>query len=1026
MKKLESTPSACLQRVFCIPHTRPFFPVLVRALISGQLVPGFCGENVTDLASIKIFLPNRTAVHDMQKVLLNVMGEKKSTELPLILPIGEMDEVRAITVSKQPDNRIADLSKYLVVTKAILAWMASSSLDTCCSANTVDSVIEVMYLAKSFMELLDQLELEDIDLHQLISLCATEYHYQLGPTLPVLKIVAEQLSKLLTAKKSKFANSYCLIRQELFEIRDNPPDTPVIVAGSLSTVSTSLALMKAVLGLKRGVVVLPGLDSVMDTKIRKSAVNSEARAETHPQYNLDVILEYLNVNRTQIQNLAIENNPNMVARAHMVSEVMSPALRVGSWSNLQFKHNAVHGLCLIEAKNEIEEALSIACILRESVKQKKTAALITNNRRLVRLVTLEMHRFGLCLNDSIGIPLSATLPAVLARLLVKVTLGRHNVFDVANFLRHPMVRFGFSESAIVCVIKAIDLLVLRSECPLSDMSYLVLAFNNVVAKQQRCNDDWDVDETKIELTKKILARLTVVLEPLMALRGQSVVKFSEYLRAHYIALMEVVQPSINEDIVCAEYWSQLNSVMLDLTNLACDEMLDSVVDPETYIRILMSLLDRYTAYNALDCNKQSLLHVWDPLDARLRDVDRVILGSFIEGVWPKARALDAWIPKQMRSDIGLISHDRFIGFTAHDFSRGLLSAPEVFLTRSLKVNHVPTVASRWLQRLQLVLAPEQVTKLKQRGEKYLSLARAVAHVDIKMEDPIARPYPVPPLQLRPKTLSVMDINTWIKDPYVLYAKRILKLKKLRPIGRVPGKSEIDRIVCKTVNRYIGEITTDSSVYRRSCDHNARYHEIVNEELECVSAFPAVAILGKARLFSIGNWFLNKEAARYDHFESLAKQLSGSLSLPGVNFCITGHVDQIGVLSNDSFVIVNYGIKSLSSVRTRDLLSHPMMLLAMMVRFGAFGDEYIKRAASEIVYVQLARGDQKRICLNLSEDIESLLHEVYTGLLALVRTYSNPEQGYLSQAHLSWKDGLDGDYDHLARVGEWAMDIKVMG
>jgi ATP-dependent helicase/nuclease subunit B len=93
------------------------------------------------------------------------------------------------------------------------------------------------------------------------------------------------------------------------------------------------------------------------------------------------------------------------------------------------------------------------------------------------------------------------------------------------------------------------------------------------------------------------------------------------------------------------------------------------------------------------------LAILGPLEARLQHFDLTILGGLNEGVWPRGAGTDPWFSRPMRATLGLEQPERSIGLSAHDFAM-LAAGPNVLLTRSLKAEGTPTIASRWLQRLQ--------------------------------------------------------------------------------------------------------------------------------------------------------------------------------------------------------------------------------------------------------------------------------------------------------------------------------------
>src|SRR5438874_2113553 len=54
---------------------------------------------------------------------------------------------------------------------------------------------------------------------------------------------------------------------------------------------------------------------------------------------------------------------------------------------------------------------------------------------------------------------------------------------------------------------------------------------------------------------------------------------------------------------------------------------------------------------------------------------------------------------------------------------------------------------------------------------------------------VAPPEPRPPVAARPRRLSVTQIETWMRDPYGIYARHILRLRALEPLDADPGAAE---------------------------------------------------------------------------------------------------------------------------------------------------------------------------------------------------------------------------------------------
>src|SRR5499433_4104453 len=81
-----------LPRVFTIPASVPFVPTLIRALLGGELVPGFpAATDPLALAAATLYLPTRRACRLARDVFLGVL-DRDAALLPRIVPIGDIDE----------------------------------------------------------------------------------------------------------------------------------------------------------------------------------------------------------------------------------------------------------------------------------------------------------------------------------------------------------------------------------------------------------------------------------------------------------------------------------------------------------------------------------------------------------------------------------------------------------------------------------------------------------------------------------------------------------------------------------------------------------------------------------------------------------------------------------------------------------------------------------------------------------------------------------------------------------------------
>ena len=342
------------------------------------------------------------------------------------------------------------------------------------------------------------------------------------------------------------------------------------------------------------------------------------------------------------------------------------------------------------------------------------------------------------------------------------------------------------------------------------------------------------------------------------------------------------------------------------------------------------------------------------IEARLTECDRVVLGGLVEGTWPPESRADAWLSRPMRLDLGLDLPERRVGLTAHDFAQ-LLGAEEVILSHAAKIAGTPTVPSRFVQRLAAVAGAERWKAAIHRGEAYLSWARALdrpEHVAAA-----AQPAPKPPAAARPKRLSVTDIEDWLRDPYTIYAKYILRLAPLDAVDLSPGAAERGTIIHNAIRDF-----TERYRDRLPADPARELIELGRPHFAELDDFPEARAFWWPRFQRIAHWFAGWEAARRPDIRALVAEIRGKIEipLPEDAFTLNGIADRIERHADGRYVILDYKTGSARTEKqVRTGLAPQLTLEAAILRKGGFPDIAADSSVAQIGYVLLKGGAAAR-------------------------------------------------------------------
>jgi len=133
------------------------------------------------------------------------------------------------------------------------------------------------------------------------------------------------------------------------------------------------------------------------------------------------------------------------------------------------------------------------------------------------------------------------------------------------------------------------------------------------------------------------------------------------------------------------------------------------------------------------------------------------------------------------------------------------------------------------------------------------------------------------------------------------------------------------------------------------------------------------------------------------------------------FTLKARPDRIDRLPNGQVHIYDYKTGSPPSKAQQKHFDKQLLLTAAMATRGAFTALGGEVAVAAVSYVGL--GSTPKIeTTELSPDE---IADVWDGLVHLVGEYLSPDKGYASRRAV-FGAAYPGDYDHLARFGEWDM------
>ncbi len=962
------------------PHA-PFLPLLADRVLDGTLLAGWDLGGPFGLADVTILLPTRRARLVLAELFaarlggaallpdIRALGGEAPEEEPFLPPLDA-------PVAPPEAGR---LERRLTLSRLVRQFALGAG-----GFATPPNAPEILALAESLGELIDDLAIEGVPASALESLVPADLAGNWQEILDFLDIVLKAWPAILAGRgrtDAAVARNERLRRQAA-TLPLLHGDRPVIAAGSTGSIPATAELLKAIAALPRGALVLPGLDTTLTPDQHRTIIEDD-NTDGHAQYGLARLLRGLGAGIADVEELAGD-----APRTRLVRTALALADETRHWPAQRGDvAAALAGVSVLAAPNADLEARAIALRARQALADGETVGIVTRDQMLARRIAMELDRHGIAVDDPAGTPLYHSPAGRLVRQVLALAASQFAPIDLIALLRNGAVTLGASRAEIGRLSEALDL-ALRGQRPLPGLAGIVAL-------------------TTDEAIAALLGRLGEAVQPLTALMTRA--EIDARLLAE--ALAKCVEALIGEEARLPG----LAEFGLWAADIAGLEDAGAPFAPVTLDGVLAGLMAGLTIADAQ--RRRDDIHIWGELEARLMSPDLMILAGVNEDVWPAAADPGPWLSRGMRIGIGLAPPERRQGQAAHDFAMAMGNRT-VMLAYAERLGTAPALPSRLVQRLDALVGRDAAEALRRDGGRWLAMARALDFAGPPR--PAQRPLPKPPAALRPRRLSITEIETLIRSPYDLYARHVLRLRRRDPLGAAPEARERGTMIHEIFARFV----THHDVM--APDAPQTLMTLARDAFAGLDGLAEKRDIWLERFARTAEQFLEFERARDGEIARRHAERKGELVLALAEpFVLSGRADRLDLRHDGRLEILDFKTGTIPSARRMRAFDAPQLLLeAAMAREGAFA-ELGRRDTEALTYIKIGLGPAAFVRtpfrtaegMALDEMVDAAFRRAQGHIEALLLTDTLP---LAARIRPDLGQRFAGDYDHLARTDEWTL------
>lgn len=826
---------------------------------------------------------------------------------------------------------------------------------------TPDQAIKIALSLGALLDEFYQFETDTSKLQDLVPDPVFAEHW--NETIVFLDIITRMWPRVLSERQQidEVDRRIRMINAYTERLKNQHPSL-LIAAGLDGGLPAVRRLMRVIDSLRNGMIWMDGAD------ISLSEENFRTLPQHHYQNSIRQILEA--VGQTPKDIHFVSNR--ITARENLIVEALKPESRTEEWRGADLLPNCLDGVTRIDCDTVNEEALTIALLLRGALEEPgKTAALVTPDRNLARRVILEMKRWGVTLDDSAGTPLPQTDIGIYLRLLAMVGVNGGKASDILALLKHPLSADGHNPVSFRQSVRSAE------------------------KKARRDKEPFQIDlKTDLSVFTDLF-RNNNILTP-----------FGTLLKAH-LTVAEALGTSADRTGTERLWSDEAGSAAFEfLTTLLENADLIGDIEPAFYPEILNMLLNSISVRPLYGMHPR--LDILGPIEARFHHPDICIIGGLNEGTFPGIPETGPWLNRPMRRILGLPPIESKTASLSMDFAHCFCS-PRVYLTRARKSDGAETIPSRFLSRLSAVLQGCGIQ------EKVLS-ATWSKELDAPLStDIICRPAPRPPVEARPKALSVTRIELWMRNPYAIYARYILGLFPLNPLENDQKQQIYGSAVHQVLEQFIRK--NPNNCDKQELIRLARniFKEKGLTETDMAFYLP--------RFEQTADFIIERQEETNGQIKKSLPEQGGCITfdVAGKPFTLTGTADRIDILKNGTLRLIDYKTGSVPTLSEVESGYAPQLPLeaCLIAKGGVEG--LTPRPFSQIAYWKLSAQKEKcqvtDLLLQKNKSANDIIQESFEGLKTLIHVFNQPETPY-EPCPVPGKAPEYNDYEHLSRSAEW--------